>query len=167
MFGDWFEHPTAARISADAIGFQTSPDAWQAFSLADWVLVATIVCALSAAVISASNTPLHLPIEASAVVAVMGAAATLLIGLRVIDPIEIEGVAYRRELALFMGLGAAGLVALGGLLSLRERGTNLLAELARAARREAPPRRERLRQPAPGEGRGSSPRPGRRSTRRR
>ncbi len=166
MFGDWFEHPTAARISAEAIGFQTSPDAWQSFSFTDWVLVAAIVCAVSAAVVSAADIRVGLPIEASAVVAIMGAVAALLIAWRVIEPIEIEGVTYRRELALFMGLGAAGLVALGGLLSLRERGTGIFGELARAGRREAP-LRDRLRRPAPDAARGYSPRPERPWTRRR
>jgi hypothetical protein len=166
MFGDWFEHPTAARISAEAIGFQTSPDAWQAFAVTEWVLLATIVCAVSAAVVTASGVRLNLPIDASAAVAIMGIVATALIGWRVAEPIEIEGVTYRRELALLMGLGAAGLVALGGLLGLRERGTNLFAELARAGRQEAP-LRDRLRRRAPGVARGYPPRPERPSTRRR
>ena len=134
MYGVWYEHPTAASIPAEAIGFETTPNAWQSFQVIDWVLLATIVCTLSAALITVTRSTIHLPLSASAVVTVMGGIAVLLIAYRIIDPIQIQGYSYRRDVALYLGCGAAALVTLGGLLAMREQGTSLGRELARAAR---------------------------------
>lgn len=134
MEATWFEHPTASNFSASVIGFETTPNAWHAFAVIDWVLLATIVCAISAAGITVTRSTIHLPLAASAVVTIMGGISTLLIVYRIVDPIQIEGVSYRRDLALFLGCGAAALVALGGLLAMRQQGTSLGRELARAAR---------------------------------
>jgi hypothetical protein len=145
MSATWFEHPTNADIPAEALGFQTTPNAWQSFAVIDWVLFATVLCTLSAALVSATDRQLRLPLDAAAVIAVLGAVCMALIGYRVIDPIEIAGLTYRRDLPLFLGLGAAGLISVGGLWALRDRGTSIWRELGRASYRHSRPERPRRR----------------------
>jgi hypothetical protein len=145
MSGTWFEHPTNADIPADAVGFQTTPNAWQAFTVIDWVLLAGIVCALSAAIVAASGRRLQVPVDPAAVVTVVGGVCMILIGYRIIDPIHIAGVGYRRDLAIFLSFGAAGLISVGGLWTLHERGTSLVHELSRSAGRAEPEHRVRRR----------------------
>jgi hypothetical protein len=135
MSGTWFEHPTNADIPSDAVGFQTTPDAWHAFTVIDWVLLATIVCAVSAAVVAAAGRRPQVPVDPAAVVAVLGAICVALIGFRIIAPIHIAGVEYRRDLAIFLGLGAAGLIVVGALWSLHARVRCLGVEVRRAAGR--------------------------------
>jgi hypothetical protein len=135
MFSTWFEHPTAADIPPEAIGYQTAPDAWHALAVTDWILVGIVICTVSAALVAAGGSRASLPLEGAAVAVVLGAVAAALIGYRVIDPIAIEGVGYRRELGLFLSLGCALLIVLGGLWALRGRGTGLWRELGRAAGR--------------------------------
>jgi hypothetical protein len=133
MFSTWFEHPTAADIPASTIGFQTTPDAWHAFAAMDWLLLAIVVCTLSAAAVAAGGSRTATPLDPAAVAAILGLVAAGLIGYRVIDPVTINGVSYRRDLGLFLSLAAAGLIVIGGLWALRDRGTGLPRELARAA----------------------------------
>jgi hypothetical protein len=134
MFSTWFEHPTAADIPADTVGFQTSPDAWQALAVSDWILLAIVVCAVSAALVSAGGSRVSLPLDGAAVAAMLGLVAIGLIGYRVIQPVSINDVEYRRDLGLFLSLGMAALIVAGALWALRDRGTSLWRELARAAR---------------------------------
>ena len=76
--------------------------------------------------------------------AVLGAVSAVLIGYRIIDPVHIAGVEYRRDLAIFLAFGSAVLVSLGGLWALRDRGTGLARELNRpAGRSTAAPRVKR------------------------
>jgi hypothetical protein len=146
MSGTWFEHPTNADIPAAAVGFQTTPNAWQAFTVIDWILLAAIVCSLSAAIVAASGRRLQVPVDPAAVVTVVGGVCMALIGYRIIDPIHVAGVEYRRDLAIFLSFSAAGLISLGGLWTLHERGTSLVHELSRAAGRAEPEHRVRRRQ---------------------
>ncbi len=144
MSANWFEHPTNADIPSDALGFQTTPDAWHAFTFIDWFLLATVICTVSAAVAAAAGRREQVSLEPAAVVAVLGAASAVMIGYRIIDPVDIAGFEYRRDLGLFLAFGAAGLVSLGGLWALRERGTGLARELGRpAGRSDAAPRLRR------------------------
>jgi hypothetical protein len=143
MSGTWFEHPTNADIPADAVGFQTTPNAWQALAVIDWVLLAAVVCVLSAAIVAGSGRRLQVPVDPAAVVTVVGGVCMALIGYRIIDPIHLAGVGYRRDLAIFLSFGAAGLISVGGLWTLRERGTSLVHELSRAAGRAEPEHRVR------------------------
>lgn len=133
MWGIWFEHPSAADIPASAIGFETRPDAWHAFAVIDVVLLFCVLCAVSGALLAATGSRLRLPLDADAVVAITGAMAVVLIGYRIAEPIENSGVAYRRDLALFLAFGSAALIVLGGLLALRTKHTSLASELKRAA----------------------------------
>jgi hypothetical protein len=168
MSATWFEHPTNAEIPADALGFQTTPNAWQSFAVIDWALFAAVLCTLSAVLVSATDRRLRLPLDAGAVIAVLGVVCAALIGYRVIDPIEIAGVTYRRDVALFLGLGATGLIAIGGLWTLRDRATSIGRELGRAARRNtAESLRRRPAKQAYGVGSSSQPAAGRLSLKRR
>jgi len=144
MSGVWFEHPTNADIPAAAVGFQTRPDAWHAFTFIDWFLLATAICSVSAAIACAADRREQVSLEPAAAVAALGAVSAVLIGYRIIDPVHIAGVEYRRDLAIFLAFGAAVLVSLGGLWALRDRGTDLARELNRpAGRSTAAPRVKR------------------------
>ncbi len=129
----WFEHPTAAEIAPEALGFETAPDAWHAFGRIDVVLAVTIVCALSAAVVAAAGRRPPLPLNASAAVTTLGLISAGLLLFRIVASIEIDDVEYRRNLALFLGFGMTLLIAGGGALTMLAEGTTLRAEISRAA----------------------------------
>jgi hypothetical protein len=104
-------------------------NAWQAFGLADYLLALTALggVALGAARLSRSS-PVS-PMTAGAVVTGLGIASAAYVLYRVVDPVADSA----REVGLFLGLLAAGGVALGGWLALRD------AEASRPRRRPRPP----------------------------
>lgn len=136
MSAVWFEHPFAAGIDPDAIGFETAPDAWGAFGLIDLVLLVTVAAAVSATVVTAAGSTIRLPMNASAAVTLLGLVSAALLLYRIIDPIEIAGVSYRRNIPLFLGFGSTILIAAGGAMTMLSEGTTLGRELGRAAGRE-------------------------------
>jgi hypothetical protein len=133
MSGVWFEHPTASDIASDAIGYQTAPDAWQAFAVIDIVLLVTAVCAVSAAIVTAAGSKVRLPLRAAAVVTLLGLISMVLLAYRIADPIEAAGIGFRRDLPLFLGFGMCGLIAGGGVMTMLAEGTTLGDELSGAA----------------------------------
>lgn len=139
MSAVWFEHPTAADIDAKSIGYETTPDAWHAFGLIDIVLLITIVCAVSAAVVTAAGSKIPLPLSAGAAVTVLGLISMALLAYRIVDPIEVVDVEYRRNVALFLGFGMCSLITAGGGLTMIAEGTTLGHELARSARGRGAP----------------------------
>ena len=100
-------------------------NAWEALEVIPVVLLITILATFAVAALRATNALRRGSIPVNAVVAFLGLASVLLIIYRIVDPpvfyveptITFEGVI---QFPIFLALAAAGGVALGGLLALRE-----------------------------------------------
>src|SRR6266545_4206597 len=77
MFFSWFGASGQVEALGNAVGVDTSFNAWQSFDFIDLVLLLTIVVAVAMAVVKATDTPLEFPI--STAVTVLGGLSTLLV----------------------------------------------------------------------------------------
>jgi hypothetical protein len=102
-------------------------NAWEAFGLADYLLLLTALGGVALAVMWLFRAPPVSPLAAGALVTGLGIASTAYVLYRVVNPVADSA----RETGLFLGLGAAAGVALGGWLALRD------AEASRDRRRRA------------------------------
>jgi hypothetical protein len=123
-------------------------NAWEAFELADYLL---LLAALGGAALAGTrllgSAPVS-PLAASGIVTGLGIASTAYVLYRVVDPVGDSA----REAGLFLGLLAAGGVALGGWLALRD---------AEASRDRRPRQRPRASPEADRRARGRPERPSR------
>jgi hypothetical protein len=129
----WFGFEVAAFGSSE-----DSVNAFQAFSLIDIVLLITAIAAIALPVMSATQSSVDLPVALSAIVALLGAIAVVLVLFRIIDPPDLdipgtvdigfgevdEGVETTRKFGVFLGLLAAIGVTIGGWLAMQEEGTS-------------------------------------------
>jgi hypothetical protein len=136
MFFSWFGVPETNIVTpaggiqidlGEVPGADTTANAWQSFDFIDIVLLVTIIVAVGLAVMSAMGTSVNLPVAASALTAGLGILATLLILYRIIDPPSDAD----REFGVFLGLIAAGGIAVGGWLSMQEEGTTFAGQADR------------------------------------
>jgi uncharacterized membrane protein len=131
MFFDWF----GVRFSQNTnllIFFQSvepGKDAWDALNYIPIVLLITIIAALLAAALRATNAVHKSLVSADAVVAILGVISTLLILLRIIDPPSFGsfraqfGTVTREgtiQFPIFLALLAAAGIAFGGCRALWE-----------------------------------------------
>jgi hypothetical protein len=112
---------------AEAVGVDTTFNAWQAFDFIDIVLLLTVIVAVGLAVMAAAGSSVNLPVAASALTAGFGILATLLILYRIIDPPFGAG----REYGVYLGLIAAAGIAIGGWMAMQEEGTSFAGEADR------------------------------------
>ncbi len=112
--------------------------AWEALDVIAVVLLLTIVSALAVAVLRSLDA-IHRPlIPVNAVVASLGSVSALLILFRIVDPpnfgseeiTQFKGAVFLLfegsvQLPMFLGLLAAGGIAFGGCLAMREEGLSL------------------------------------------
>jgi hypothetical protein len=91
-------------------------NAWEAFGFVKYILLLTGLGGIALAPIVLLRRPPIPPFAASAIVTVLGILSTALVLYRVVDPVDDSA----REIGLFLGLIAAGGVALGGWLVLRD-----------------------------------------------
>lgn len=113
-------------------------NAWQSLELARFVILLAALSGIALAVLSATQTQVNLPIALSAVTAGLAILAFILILYRIIDPpgggsvetglgeVDIEGAS--REVGVYLGLIAAGVLAYGGWTAMEEEGTSFSAE---------------------------------------
>jgi uncharacterized membrane protein YgcG len=119
MFFSWFGAPDNAITNAlGAAGVDTTANAWQSFDFIDLVLLLTIVVAVAAAVVKASDTPVEFPL--STAVTVLGGLSTLLVLYRILDPPSDAS----RKFGVFLGLLLAAALTYGGWLAMQEEGTS-------------------------------------------
>jgi hypothetical protein len=127
---------------------------WQATSILDIFLLLVIIVALGLAFLSASGRSVALPVAASVITAVLGAIATLVVLLRLIDQPGPDSVVDIKVWA-WIGLLLCAAIAYGGWTSMRDEGTNLSdarGQAERAIRGDAPPAdATRVHQPPPPE----------------
>jgi hypothetical protein len=112
---------------AEAVGVDTTFNAWQAFDFIDIVLLVTVIVAVGLAVMASAGTSPNLPVAASALTAGFGIFSTLLILYRIIDTPFGAG----REYGVYLGLIAAAGIAIGGWLAMQEEGTTFTGEADR------------------------------------
>ena len=122
--------------------------AWQSFSIIDIILFITILAAIGAAVMAASEQSVDAPVAVSAIVAGLGILSVLLILFRIIDPPDFgtgaaldeardqaealgldssavpDGVDIDRKIGVWLGLIASAGIAYGGFLAMQEEGTS-------------------------------------------
>jgi hypothetical protein len=109
---------------AEAVGVDTTFNAWQSFDFIDIMLLVTLIVAVGLAVMSAAGSSVNLPVAASALTAGLGILSTLLILYRIIDPPFGAG----REFGVYLGLIAAAGVAIGGWLAMQEEGVSFAGD---------------------------------------
>lgn len=130
----WFDVATFGGEDISAVsyaaGVDTTYNAWQAFGFIDLILLLTAIAAIGAAVIGATSAGGRAPIAPEVVVFGLGVLSSLLVFLRILNPVLDAG----RKLGLFLGFLAAVGIAVGGWLALQEN-----AAAARPQRRRVPP----------------------------
>jgi hypothetical protein len=92
--------------------------AWQSFGGIDLVMAAAAIAALSVAIVVVTRLSVSYPVAGSAVSALFGGLALILIAYRLINP--PGGADVGREIGPWLGLVAAAGVTLGGYLGLQE-----------------------------------------------
>jgi hypothetical protein len=117
---------------AEAVGVDTTFNAWESFDFIDIVLLVTVIVAVGLAVMSAAGSSVNLPVAASALTTGFGGLSTLLILYRIIDPPFGAG----REYGVYLGLIAAAGVAVGGWMAMQEEGTTFGGEADRLGDRD-------------------------------
>jgi hypothetical protein len=119
MFFSWFGLPENEFTNAlGAAGIDTSANAWQSFSFIDVVLLVTVVIAIGAAVVKATESTVDFPL--STVITVLGALSTILVLYRILDPPSDAS----RKFGVFLGLIFAAALTYGGWLSMQSEGTS-------------------------------------------
>jgi hypothetical protein len=92
--------------------------AWQSFGVIDLVMAAAAIAALSVAIVVVTRLSVSYPVAGSAVSALFGGLALILIAYRLINP--PGGADVGREIGPWLGLVAAAGLTLGGYLGLQE-----------------------------------------------
>lgn len=96
-------------------------NALQAFGLLDILLFLTAIAAIGAAVLTATQSSVALPVAASVVVTALGVLVTLLVLYRIVDTPGYGGL-LDPSLGVFVGLLLCVAIALGGFMSMRQEG---------------------------------------------
>jgi hypothetical protein len=127
---DWYEISGFGGLIeqfGDTVGVDTGIKAWegQGFfgTIANLVILAAAVAALTLAILTATSRNVALPVAASAITAGLGIGAVAMVLLRMVfqpGPNEVVGLRFGIVLAL---IGAA-IVAYGGWQSMQEEGTS-------------------------------------------
>lgn len=108
---------------AKQAGVSTSFNAWAVFGFLDILLFLTALAAIAAAVLTATQRSVALPVAASVVITALGVLVTLLVLFRILDqpgPNEFLDVKY----GAYLGLLACAAIAAGGFLSMQDEGTS-------------------------------------------
>jgi hypothetical protein len=94
--------------------------AWQAFSVVDLFIAAAVVAALSVGICVLFRISVSYPVAGSAVTALFGAIALVLIAYRLVNPPKLGAWPGDVQFGAWLGLIAAAGVTLGGYLGLQE-----------------------------------------------
>jgi hypothetical protein len=127
MFLPWY----GASVKAGTVTASADATAWQAYSLIDLILFVSIIAALGMVILAMTQRSAALPISASVVVTILGGLDVLLILFRMISKPGkgncgsfCDAVSINLKYGLFLGLIAAGGIAAGAFMAMREEGTS-------------------------------------------
>jgi len=118
MFLDWFGGSIDTPVGS--VDLDIGVNAWQSFSFIDMLLFLAAIAAIGAAIITATQRSVALPVAASVIVTALGILATLLVLYRLLDPPGGLG----REFGVFLGLLTSAGIALGGYMAMKDEGTS-------------------------------------------
>lgn len=113
----WYGLSGAAKQSTEALGHSTTLTGWHALTTLRWVMLVTIVCALSVTFFQATRDAPALPTSMGVFALLLGVITLLLLIYRVINP---PGDVWQVRLGAFLGLAAALVLSYGAFRSLRD-----------------------------------------------
>jgi hypothetical protein len=129
LFIPWYR----VRLAGEALS------GWEAFTFADILLALAGACGLGLALITATQRGLALPVGASVVTVVVGAAGVLAVAFRLLDAPGPDARVELQAGGLLALLGALA-VTVGAWLALRDESPRIEADPADPELRPAPPR---------------------------
>ena len=127
MFLPWYglaglSEPFGGALARQA-GIPTTANAWRAFDLIDILLFLTVVAAVGAAVVAATQQSVALPVAASVILTALGVLVTGLVLYRLVnEPGSDQFIDIR--FGAYLGFVLCARVALGGFMSMQEEGTS-------------------------------------------
>jgi hypothetical protein len=143
FFFKWFgASVSGASPVGGSFSFSSSVNGWHSVTNTRWLLLLTIVVALGAVVLVATERELSLPLKPSTIVAGLGGLSAIFVLYRIIDhPSGGGGVAgiasysYGAKIGLYLAFAACLILAYGGWMAMQEEGTTLgdVREQARAS----------------------------------
>jgi hypothetical protein len=139
FFFKWYGGSVSTPAGSISTG-ASSLNGWHTFSNSRWIWLITIIVALGAVAIVATQYQLKSPVQLSVIVAGLGALSVLLILYRIIHhPHGSESfggatVSYGIKLGIWLGLIAAAVTTYGGYLAMRSEGTSLTDVREQASR---------------------------------
>jgi hypothetical protein len=116
--------PSGSEQFANALGFDTSWTGWDGHTVLRWLMLLTIVAALTLAFLTATQRTVALPVTMAVIVTALAALLTILLAYRVVinepGPNQLVDV----KLGAWLGLLSSAAIAYGGYLSMRDEGTS-------------------------------------------
>jgi hypothetical protein len=133
FFFKWLGASYSSSLGGVNVG--SSLNGWHSFTDSRWIWLLTIIVALGAVVLVATQRRLELPIEPGVIVAALGALSTLLILYRILHhpsggaSTTVGAVhlsySFGIKIGIWLGLIAAAAITYGGYLVMREEGTSI------------------------------------------
>ncbi|HMJ02951.1 MAG TPA: hypothetical protein VK506_08410 [Conexibacter sp.] len=125
FFFSWYGVGGDFGTFAESAGFDASASGWQAHTVLRWLMLLTIVAALTLAFLTATQRSVALPVTMAVIVTALAALLTVLLAYRVVlnepGPNELIDV----KIGAWLGLLSSATIAYGGYLSMRDEGTSL------------------------------------------
>jgi hypothetical protein len=112
--------------SIAGLNINVSKTGWDTFTNSRWIWLLTIIAALAAVVLVATQRKLELPVKPGAIVAGLGALSTVLIFYRIVHhPTASANIGSFHasagiKIGIWLGLIAAAAITYGGYLAMRE-----------------------------------------------
>ena len=135
---EWYGVAGVPDPSAVRPAVSTAENAWHALTITRWVLLATIVAAIGAVVLHASQREHGNKTDTSLVVAALGALSSLLLIYRVLIALPNASRVIDQKLGAFLGLLCALGIAWGGYEAIREQRARVRAAGAARQHRRRP-----------------------------
>src|ERR1700759_417841 len=117
---EWYGVAGVPDPSAVRPAVSTAENAWHGLTITRWVLLATIVAAIGAVVLHASQREHGNKTDTSLIVAALGALSSVLLIYRVLVPLPNASRVIDQKLGAFLGLLCALGIAWGGYEAIRE-----------------------------------------------
>jgi hypothetical protein len=129
FFFKWYGVSISSPIGGVSVG--TSANGWHSFTDSRWIWLLTIIVALGAVALVASQRALSVPVQPSVIVAGLGALSVILILYRILHHPTASasfGATHASagiKIGIWLGLIAAAAIAYGGYLAMQAEGTSL------------------------------------------